>query len=288
MVLLVYEPTEHEVATPALVRAQRYTGPVTIHAIDSSADPWRPANEALRKAADSWEAIPPAEFGHGRTRNRAVDACTTPLVVYLSQDAHPVGDGWLAALVAPLMEGTAVAAYGRQQAPVGDEERLATFSFLYPDEAEIKTKDDVARLGLRTFHFSDVTSAFVTEVLRDIRFPDELPTFEDIGVAKRLLDHGYALAYVPDATVAHGEELGVRKMVRRYRQIGAIYEYLGIFSDLRRATGRSLLRSGLRTAGAVTPPTGGVVGRVAIAGLKAAAVAMGRFETRMGRPLPRA
>jgi rhamnosyltransferase len=284
----VYEPTDHEVATAALVRGQRYDAPVTLHAIDSSADPKRPANQALRAAADTWEAIPPAEFGHGITRNRAVDACTTPLIVYLSQDAHPLDDGWLAALVEPLIAGRAVAAYGRQQMPGDDAERAATFSFLYPDQPEIKTKADVARLGLRAFHFSDVTSAFLTDVLRQVRFPDDLPTFEDIGVAKRLLDRGDALAYVPSATVIHGEDLGFARMVRRYRQIGAIYERLGIFADLRAATGRGLLGTGMRTAGAVAPASGNRLSRAAVAAIKAAAVAVGRLQTRLGRPLPRA
>jgi hypothetical protein len=182
-----------------------------------------------------------------------------------------------------------VAAYGRQQA-TGDltAERAATFSFLYPDEPEIKTKADVARMGLRTFHFSDVTSAFLTDVLREVRFPEDLPTFEDIGVAKRLLDRGDALAYVPTAAVAHGDDLDTGRIVRRYRQIGAIYERLGIFADLRQATGRGLLGAGLRTAGAVAPASGSRVKRMAIAALKGAAVALGRLESRLGRPLPRA
>jgi hypothetical protein len=269
------------------VRAQRYAGPVTVAAIDSSADVNRPNNRALHDAADRWEAIPPAQFGHGRTRNRAADACTTPLIVFLSQDAHPADEDWLAALVAPLIAGNAVAAYGRQQAPEGQAERAATFSFLYPDHPEIKTKADVARLGLRTFHFSDVTSAFVTDVLQSVRFPEDLPTFEDIGVAKRLLDAGHALAYVPAATVLHGDALRATSLVRRYRQIGAIYEHLGIFGDLRRATGKGLLRQGMRTAGAVAPTDGNPVTKVATAGLKAAAVAFGRLESRLGRPLPR-
>ncbi|MBA3654656.1 MAG: glycosyltransferase, partial [Actinobacteria bacterium] len=244
MVLLVYEPTDYDAATPALVRRQVYGGPVTIAAIDSSADSTRPNNAAIQAAVDRWEAIAPAEFGHGATRNRAADACTTPLIVYLSQDAHPMGDGWLSALTAPLVGGAAVAAYGRQRPPGGDAEREATFGFLYPDEPEIKTKADIARLGLRAFHFSDVTSAFVADVLRRTRFPEDIPTFEDIGVAKRLLDDGHALAYVPDAVVEHGAAMAGRRLVRRYRQIGAVYEHLGIFSDLRRATGRGLLSQG--------------------------------------------
>lgn len=234
---------------------------------------------------DDWRAIPPAEFGHGRTRNLAVDACETPLVVYLSQDAHPVGDGWLDALVRPLRAGPAVAAYGRQVAPAGEAERAATFSFLYPDEAEVKTKADVARMGLRAFHFSDVSSAFVADVLRQVRFPEDLPTFEDVGVAKRLLDAGHAVAYAPDAQVAHGDPMAAGRLFRRYRQIGAVYEKLGIFSALR-ASGAGVARTGLRTAGAVAPDSDGRVRRLFTAGVKAAAVTWGRAEWKLARHLP--
>ncbi|MBA3653830.1 MAG: hypothetical protein H0W70_06505, partial [Actinobacteria bacterium] len=78
-------------------------------------------------------------------------------------------------------------------------------------------------------------------------------------------------------------------LIRRYRQIGAVYEHLGIFSDLRQATGRGLLTQGLRTAGAVSPSgsAGGRRRRAGIAALKAAAVACGRLESRLGRRLPR-
>jgi rhamnosyltransferase len=269
------------------VRAQAYDGPVTLHAIDSSADPTRPNNRQIRDDVDDWEAIPPADFGHGKTRNRAADACRSPLIAFLSQDAHPADDRWLAELVAPLAHGTAVAAYGRQIPPAGDEERAATFGFLYPETAELKTKADVARMGLRAFHFSDVTSAFVTDVLREVRFPEDLPTFEDIGVAKRLLDRGDTLAYVPTAAVIHGDRMAGGRLVLRYRQIGSIYERLGIFADLRRATGKGLIRQGMSTAGAVSPAAGGPLRRLATAALKAGAVALGRVEAKLGRPVPR-
>ena len=173
-----------------------------------------------------------------------------------------MGDSWLANLLEPVIAERAVASYGRQRPPGAAAERQATFGFLYPDEAEVKTKADVARLGLRAFHFSDVTSAFRTDLLRQVRFPEDIPIFEDIGVAKRLLDAGHALAYAPDAVVVHASEMTIIQLVKRYWQIGSIYERLGIFADLEAATGRSLLGPGLRTAGAVAPDGGtGVMGR---------------------------
>lgn len=284
LVLLAHNPGSHELETAAQVRSQRYPAKVHLLVIDSSLDTSCPANRTLRQAADDWLAISPESFGHAATRNRAVDLCTTPIIVFLSQDAHPADERWLASLVRPLVAGDAAASYGRQRPPSPNAEREATFSYLYPAVPEIKRKADIGALGLRTFHFSDVTSAFLTDVLRRVRFPDELPAFEDIGVAKRLLDAGYRIAYVPAATVVHAHELGPRSMFERYRQIGVIYERLGIFEELRRVRSGHLLTEGLRVLRAVAPRSGRGVGpwarRVAVGGVKVGGVAWGRWQAR--------
>jgi rhamnosyltransferase len=282
--LLTKDPGSLELETLELLRRQNYSGGTKLVVIDSSADTSAPPNLKLREASDHWEAIPPDSFRHAGTRNKALDACRTPVIVYLSGDAHPVSRDWLATLVRPLACGQAHASYGRQQSPVPDPEREATFRFLYPQNPEIKTKDSVPQLGLRTFHFSDVTSAFLTDVLRRFRFPEELPIFEDIGIAKRLLDEGCRIAYVPDAVVLHSHELRPREILERYRKIGYIYERLGIFDDLRRARGSSLLREGVKIARDVSSGNGTRrrmrVRGATIGGLKLAAVALGRWQCR--------
>jgi len=283
--LLTKNPGARELETLERLRAQRYGAPRSLVVIDSSADPDGRVNTVLREAAAHWEAIPPGDFRHAGTRNRALDACRTPVIIYLSADAHPVDELWLRSLVEPLVDGRAHASYGRQQAPDPDPEREATYRYLYPEALEIKTKSSVAQLGLRAFHFSDVTSAFLTDVLKEVRFPDELPIFEDVGIAKRLLDDGYRIAYVPQAAVLHSHPLGAREIAQRYRRIGFIYERLGIFEELRRAGRSSLLVEGLKVARRVSPNgrEGGLRRGVAttwVGALKVAAVAVGRMQCR--------
>ena len=60
--------------------------------------------------------IPPEEFDHGATRNLAAEAARGEVLVFISQDAEPVGDGWLAALTAPLADERVAGVYGRQVA----------------------------------------------------------------------------------------------------------------------------------------------------------------------------
>jgi glycosyltransferase involved in cell wall biosynthesis len=132
VILLIHNPDRYEATTVDLVRAQRYAGRVVLRVIDSSTDTGSRWNRAIRDVADEWEAIAPGAFGHGRTRNQALDATTTPIVAYLSQDAQPATEGWLESLVRPLVDGRADAAYGRQLSPAPDLERDATFTYLYP------------------------------------------------------------------------------------------------------------------------------------------------------------
>lgn len=284
VVLLVDNPGDREVETAAIVRSQRYGGEIAILVIDSSFDPTTTWSRAIRTAADEWEALPPKSFGHARTRNHAVDLSTKPVVAFLSSDAHPASDRWLERLVRPLAEGRAQASYGRQVPPQPDAEREATYEYLYPETPVLKSKARIRELGIRAFTFSDVTSAFLTDVARRVRFPDDLGIFEDVGIAKRLLDDGCHIAYVPDAVVFHVHELGIRELVRRYRRIGAVYEHMGIFAELRKFGRMALLREGARTTWAVTPHERNgprsTVQSLLLGGLKLTAVTYGRMQVR--------
>ena len=285
VVVLTQHPGDWAVETAAIVRSQRYGAGVNIVVLDSSPDLTSRGSRALRDASDHWEAVRPEAFGHARTRNRGADLAKTPVVVYLSSDAHPANELWLEKLVEPLADGRAQASYGRQVISRPDSERLSTYNYLYPDTPEVKSKDRIRELGIRTFHFSDVTSAFLTDVLRRIRFPDELAIFEDVAIAKRLLDDGYRIAYVPDAAVLHLHELSVRELARRYRRIGAVYEHIGIFEELRRAGRIGYIRHGLKTVKGVTPKMGRRpmqrMHSAFLGSVKLAAVMYGRMQTRL-------
>jgi rhamnosyltransferase len=290
VVLLVHKPGQHEVETAELVKRQDYEGSTKILVIDSSPDRDRPSNIALQKRADRYISISPGTFGHGRTRNRALDVCTSPFIVYLSQDAHPRNTSWLRSLVEPLVASEAEASYGRQEAPDGDPERTATYGYWYPQKPQIKTKASLSELGLRTFHFSDVTSAFKTNLIRRLRFPEHLDAFgkgEDFGIAKRLLDQGHRIAYVPEAVVLHAHKLNPQQTFARYRQIGVVCERLGIFRELRRAGRTRFYSDGLKVTRGLAPSgNGGFRGKatpVLVGALKAAAVACGRVEAHLGR-----
>lgn len=284
VVLLVHKPGSWEKETVRRVRSQTYQGRVILHVVDSSPYPSSHINLWMKERADIWETIPPEAFHHAKTRNRAVDACSTPVIVFLSQDAHPLNETWLPTLVRPLLSGEAEASYGRQRPATPSSERQATFAFLYPDRSEIKTLETVAELGIRAFHFTDVCSAFLTEVIARVRFPEYIPFFEDVGVAIQLLLGGRRIAYVSEAVVVHSHEMTWTELYKRYVNIGTVYEQLGIFQRLKASSQNSDVKEGLRVIRALIAAPGRTrtdsLKNLATAGLKVFAITTGRLKWR--------
>ena len=79
-------------------------------------------------------------FNHGLTRELARHRLGTEIVVMLSPDAYPQGDDLIERLTAPLRQGEAVVAYGRQVAAPGSGllERVGR-SFNYPSESHVRS-----------------------------------------------------------------------------------------------------------------------------------------------------
>lgn len=142
--------------------------------------------------------IAPEEFGHGRTRNRAVELSGTELVAFLTQDATPAGSGWLSALVAPFDDERVGAAYGPQlPRPDADSRtgRVLAESYLGPDR--LVSDADVPHPV-----FSDVNSCLRRAAWEGTPFRD-VPYAEDTLLERDLLAAGWLVAYAREAAVVH-------------------------------------------------------------------------------------
>src|SRR3954465_12673248 len=80
----------------AAVRAQRIDAEVEIVVVDSGSSD--DSVTAARAHGAVVEEIPRAAFSHGGTRNRLMELASGDVVAFLTQDALPAGDRWLAAL----------------------------------------------------------------------------------------------------------------------------------------------------------------------------------------------
>ena len=165
------------------------------------------------------------EFNHGRTRNLAARNGAGDILVFLTQDALPVRPDCIERLVQPLDDRQIAASYGRH-IPRGDARPTEKFArhFNYPPTPSLKSGEDISRLGIKAFFFSNVCSAVRRKEFNDVGgFPEDLIMFEDMLLAARVLQSGYRIAYVPGAEVVHSHDYGWQEQFRRYAAAGASF-----------------------------------------------------------------
>jgi glycosyltransferase involved in cell wall biosynthesis len=189
------------------------------------------------------EKIPAKSFHHARTRNFAARLAYGNLLVFLSQDAIPASVDWLASLLKNFDDPSVGAVYGRQiPKPGSSPERVEVLQTLYG--AQRLVKDPVLQndLGYRFYHFSDVNAAIRRDVWEKTQFPEHLKVFEDLGIAKRILDSGMKIVYEPSACVFHSHQHSTIQLFRRYFDIGYTLNYLQIWKSP--GVGASLAKDG--------------------------------------------
>jgi rhamnosyltransferase len=196
------------------IRSQQGAEPFEILAIDSGSTDQTLAT--LKAFADRVTSIPPAEFGHGRTRNLAARMAQGEWLVFLSQDAVPVGPNWLATLTGHLREPEVAAAFGRQ-VPPPDVGPIETFflNFTYPPHAFEQSKLRTVEGGIGRIFFSNVNAAIRRSVLLTLPFPDDVIMSEDQAFGRAALEAGYVVRYEPEAAVSHGHRYSLSQLFRR-------------------------------------------------------------------------
>ena len=168
--------------------------------------------------------IPPAEFGHGRTRNLGISMTSGEYAVLITHDALPVDRTWLSKLVAPADADANVAGvFGRHIAypdanPFTARELEMHFAgFQAMPVARLEDQARYARdEGYRQFlhFFSDNNALVRRSVWTQIPYPD-VDFAEDQIWAQKIIEAGYAKAYAHDAVVYHSHEYGLFERLQR-------------------------------------------------------------------------
>jgi GT2 family glycosyltransferase len=229
-----------ECVLPGLFR-QRGIETCEVLAIDSGSTDG--SLELLRQFPIHVKQIPGCEFHHARTRNLAASLSQGQILIFLSQDAVPTSETWLTSLVSNFNDPKVGAVYGRQlPRPHSSRERQDVLDTVYGDKKLIKDPTQPNRMGYRFYHFSDANAAIRRTVWEQVRFPEDLKVFEDLGIAKRILDRGWQIVYDPKAAVVHSHTHSTLGLLKRYFDIGYTLRLLKIWDDPR--TKDSLFRDG--------------------------------------------
>ncbi len=162
------------------------------------------------------------EFDHGRTRRDAVKRSAAPVFVMMTQDAMPADEFLLERLIAPLADEGVAVSYARQlpREEAGPVERF-TREFNYPEESLVKSKEDIPRLGIKTFFCSNVCAAYRRDIYdRQGGFLRHAIFNEDMIYAAGCVKAGYRIAYTADAMVIHSHQYTNREQFRRNFDLG--------------------------------------------------------------------
>jgi len=163
------------------------------------------------------------EYDHGGTRDWALRQTQGEFICFLTQDALPRDDNYLASLIAPFSDTGIACVCGRQEAhPDALPEEKLTRRFNYPQSSFVRSQEDISLLGIKTYFLSDACSAYRRSTYLTVGgFEQPIITNEDMLMAAVLIHGGYRIAYTADACVLHSHRFSLKQDFRRSFDIGA-------------------------------------------------------------------
>lgn len=183
------------------------------------------SEKILKENKLNYILIDKKDFSHSLTREKEAMKSKSDIIVFISQDIVIENTDYLYNLVNPIINGEADACYSRQLTKFDNIEKYTRESN-YPDKSIIKTKDDIEKLGLKTFFFSDASSAVNTKVFKKLKGYDgkNLPINEDMYFAYKLIMNGYKIKYCADSVCYHSHNFKLKELYDRYKLTGRFFK----------------------------------------------------------------
>jgi len=207
------------------VLAQDYAGAVDVLVLDSGSRDGT-LDDVRARPSVALHEIPPSSFDHGDTRNLGAGLTAGELIVFLVQDAEPVGRRWLAELVSNFDDPTVAGAFSRilprpDAGPLVQRGCQGDLCF-GSERTEVAVVDPAAWRAqdphsLRVaVNFNDVSSCVRRSVWR--RLPLVRGMFgEDIRFARSALESGFRIVFDPRSEVLHSHEYEAASVRARTR-----------------------------------------------------------------------
>lgn len=183
------------------------------------------SEKILKENKLNYILIDKKDFSHSLTREKEAMKSKSDIIVFISQDIVIENTDYLYNLVNPIINGEADACYSRQLTKFDNIEKYTRESN-YPDKSIIKTKNDIEKLGLKTFFFSDASSAVNTKVFKKLNGYDgkNLPINEDMYFAYKLIMNGYKIKYCADSVCYHSHNFKLKELYDRYKLTGRFFK----------------------------------------------------------------
>ena len=181
--------------------------------------------EILKEISPDYSCIEPKDFSHSLVREKAAMNSKADVIVFITQDIDIRNDDWLEKLVKPIFNNEAEATFSRQLTKYDNIEKY-TREKNYPDKSYVNTKNDIEEKGLRTFFFSDASSAIKTEIFQRLNGYDgkNLPISEDMYIAYKIIMNGYRIKYCADSVVYHSHKFTLKQLYKRYYDTGRFFK----------------------------------------------------------------
>ena len=172
-----------------------------------------------------YKKIAKNEFSHSLTREEEALSSGADVVAFITQDVVIEDELWLYKLVKDIDDKEIVATYSRQISKYNNIEKY-TREANYPDKDIIKSKEDIDAMGLKTFFFSDASSAISTKVFKQIKGYDNknLPISEDMYIAYKIIMNGYKIKYCSESIVYHSHHFSLKEIYKRYKLTGRFFK----------------------------------------------------------------
>jgi rhamnosyltransferase len=230
-ILIVTKNEAHNIeACLEAVYAQKGIAPFEVILVDSGSTD--ATLDLARRFPVKIRDIPAGSFHHARTRNLAASLASGDVLVYLVADAVPASDTWLSNLLRAFDDPGVGAVYGRQfPKQQASAERQDALNTIYGEKRIVKDPGHRNGLGYAFYHFSDVNAAIRRRIWEEVQFPEDLKVFEDLGIAKRILDRGWKIVYEPEAAVFHSHTHTTIGLFKRYFDIGYTLKILKIWDE---------------------------------------------------------
>lgn len=173
------------------------------------------------------------DFSHSLVREKVAFQSTADIISFITQDVVIEDELWLYHLTKDIVSGEVDATYSRQLTKYNNIEKY-TREYNYPDYDIFKSKKDIEKYGLKTFFFSDASSAIKRDVFVQLDGYDHknLPINEDMYFAYKLIMSGGKIKYCADSIIYHSHHFSLKELYARYKLTGKFFkenDYLNQF-----------------------------------------------------------